>query len=71
MFTSGQNGGHFNNTPKTGLTEKFAMAPYHIIIATISLYNKQFHRHFGSKKVLNFVYFQLDDIYFRSKWQPV
>ena len=40
------------------------MAPYHILIATISLYNKQFHRHFGFKKMLNFVYFRLDDIYF-------
>ena len=28
------------------------MAPYHILIATISLYNKQFHRHFGLKKCL-------------------
>jgi len=46
------------------------MAPYHILIATISLYNKQFHRHFGLK-MLNFVYFSLDDIYFRSKWRPV
>ena len=28
------------------------MAPYHILIATISLYNKQFHRHFGLNKSL-------------------
>ena len=28
------------------------MAPYHILIATISLCNKQFHRHFGLKKCL-------------------
>ena len=35
------------------------MVPYDILIATISLYNKQFHRHFGSKKMLNFVYFWL------------
>ena len=47
------------------------MALYHILIATISLYDKQFHRHFGFKKMLNFVYFRLDDIYFRSKWRPV
>ena len=40
------------------------MAPCHILIATISLYNKQLHRHFGFKKMLNFVYFRLDDIYF-------
>ena len=47
------------------------MAPYHILIATISLYNKQFHRYFGLKKMLNFVYFRLDDIYLRSKWRPL
>ena len=40
------------------------------ITARISLYNKQFHRHFGFKKMLNFVYFRLDDIHFQSKWRP-
>ena len=28
------------------------MAPYHILIVTISLHDKQFHRHFGLKKCL-------------------
>ena len=28
------------------------MAAYHILIATISSYNTQFHRHFGLKKCL-------------------
>ena len=46
------------------------MAPYHILIATISLYNKQFHRHFGLKKVLNSVHFRLDDIYFYLIFTP-
>ena len=40
-------------TPKTGLTGQFATGPYQILIATISLYNKQFHRHFGFRKMLN------------------
>ena len=40
------------------------MSPYHILITTISLYNKQFHRHFAlKKKMLSFVYFPLDDIH--------
>ena len=46
------------------------MAPYHILIVMISSYNKQFHCHFGLKMGY-FVYFRLDDIYFRSKWRPV
>ena len=55
-------------TPKTGLTGKICDGTTsHIIIARISLYNKQFHCHFGCKKMLNFVYFRLDDIYFQSK----
>ena len=59
-------------TPKTGSTGKISDGTIsHIIIARISLYNKQFHRRFGFLKMLNFVYFSLDDIYFRSKWRPV
>ena len=59
-------------TPTTGLTGKIWDGTIsHITIATISLYNKQFNSHFGFKKMLNFVYFRLDDIYFRSKWRPV
>ena len=46
------------------------MAPYRILIVMISSYNKQFHCHFGLK-MLYFVYFRFDDIYFRSKWRPV
>ena len=37
------------------------MALYPISIAMICLYNKQSHCHFGLKKMLNFVYFPLDD----------
>ena len=55
-------------TPKPSLTGKICDGTIsHIIMARISLYNKQFHRHFGSKKMLNFVYFHLDDIHFQSK----
>ena len=40
-------------TPKTGLTGKICDGTIsHIIIATISLYNKQFHANFGLKKGL-------------------
>ena len=59
-------------TPKTGLTGKICDGTIsHIIRARISLYNKQFHSHFGFKKMLNFVYFRLDAIHSKSKWQPV
>ena len=49
MFTSGQNGGHFSNTPKTGLTGKICDGTISHINSPISLYNKQFHRYFGLK----------------------
>ena len=57
-------------TPKTSLTGKICDGTIsRIIMARISLYNKQFHRHFGFKKMLNFVHFRLDDIHFQSKWR--
>ena len=55
-------------TPKTSLTGKFVMAPYHILLKQRSVH---IHCHFGFKQMLNFVYFHLDDIYFQSEWRPV
>ena len=58
-------------TPKKGFNRKNLGGHQYHTIATIGLYNKQFRRHIGFKKMLNLVYCRLDDIYFLSKWRPV